>query len=80
MDEPIRNIIPPKCTTMAHLEVQPKKRNPAWLWLILGLVIIAAILFLLMRSGNNVQQDTIIATDSISNTVAPATDTTAAQP
>jgi len=65
---------------MAHLEVQPKKRSLAWLWLILGLVIIAVILFLLMRSGNHTRQDTIIATDSVSHTVAPAPDTTAAQP
>ncbi|MET3880730.1 MULTISPECIES: hypothetical protein [Chitinophaga] len=65
---------------MAHLEVQPKKRNLAWLWLILGLVVILAIMFLLMRSGNNTRHDTIIATDSMSNTVAPATDTAAKQP
>ncbi len=63
---------------MAHLEVQPKKKSPAWLWLILGLVVIIAILFLLMRSGNNTQQDTIIATDSVA--VAPAADTAVAQP
>lgn len=63
---------------MAHLEVQPKKRSSAWLWLILGLVIIIAILFLLMRGGNNTRQDTIIAADSVA--VAPATDTTVAQP
>lgn len=73
-------LFPTKRTTMAHLEVQPRKRNPAWIWLILGLVVILAIMFLLMRSGNNTQHDTIIATDSVTNTVAPATDTAAAQP
>jgi bacteriorhodopsin len=65
---------------MAHLEVQPRKRNPAWIWLILGLVVIAAILFLLMRSSNNTRPDAITNTDSISGNVAPAADTAGARP
>ncbi|MFX1707880.1 hypothetical protein SAMN05660461_3309 [Chitinophaga ginsengisegetis] len=69
---------------MAHLEVQPRKKNPAWIWLILGLVIIVAIMFLLMRSSNNNRRDIITTTDTVTTAdtgnMAPAADTAGTQP
>lgn len=56
---------------MAHLEVQPRKRSLAWLWLLLGLVVIAVILFFLMRSSNHDHSDVIAATDTVATTSAP---------
>jgi outer membrane protein OmpA-like peptidoglycan-associated protein len=57
---------------MAHLEVQPRKKNPAWIWLIIGLLIVAVILFFLMRSSNNKDTTTIATTDTIASASEPA--------
>lgn len=37
---------------MAHLEVEPKKSNP-WIWILLGLVILAVLFFLLKGCNGN---------------------------
>lgn len=71
LDALIRNITNPNYNVMAHLEVQPKKKSMTWLWLVLGLVIIAAILFFLMRSSNHDRSDTIATSDTIASTAMP---------
>lgn len=55
---------------MAHLEVEPKKPFP-WLWIILGLIILAVLFFLLKGCGGKASDQT--KTDS---TVTTTTDTT----
>ncbi|MGO4288739.1 OmpA family protein [Chitinophaga sp. RAB17] len=55
---------------MAHLEVQPRKKSSMWIWLIIGLLIVAVILFFLMRS-NNKDQSVIATTDTIASTSKP---------
>ena len=47
---------------MAQLDVQPKKSNPWWLWLLLALVAIVIILFLL--KGCNHKTAAVVTTDS----------------
>lgn len=51
---------------MAQLDVQPKRSNPWWLWLIIAIVAIAIILFLL--KGCNHKTTQIGTTDSTSTT------------
>lgn len=46
---------------MAELNVQPKKGIPSWVWLLLGIVLLA-ILFFLVRSCNETKD--VVATDS----------------
>ncbi|HEY9256449.1 OmpA family protein [Chitinophaga sp.] len=55
---------------MAHLEVQPRKKSSAWIWLLIGLLIVAVILFFLLRS-NNKDQSIIATTDTIAATSQP---------
>ncbi|MET3981191.1 outer membrane protein OmpA-like peptidoglycan-associated protein [Mucilaginibacter sp. UYP25] len=46
---------------MAHLEVEPKKSTP-WIWILLGLVVLAVLFFLLKGCGNGTANK--VATDS----------------
>jgi flagellar basal body-associated protein FliL len=44
---------------MAEIHVQAKKKtNPAWIWILVGLVIIAAVVFFIMRNNQAKQNDT----------------------
>lgn len=55
---------------MAHLEVEPKKGTP-WLWILLGLIILAVLFFLLKGCGG---KGTTTTTDSTATTTT-TTDT-----
>ena len=55
---------------MAHLEVQPKKSRPWWLWLILLLIALAIIFALLKGCGHNnnsLAMNDTVANDSLHN-------------
>jgi outer membrane protein OmpA-like peptidoglycan-associated protein len=49
---------------MAELNVQPKKRTPWWLWLILLIVALALLFFFLRGCGNQTGERTSVTTDS----------------
>lgn len=49
---------------MAELDVQPKRSNPWWIWLLLGIIALAIILFLVRGCNNN--KTTTASTDSTS--------------
>lgn len=56
---------------MAELDVQPKERkNPWWLWLLIGLILLA-LLFFLLRGCNNDDNATGTGNDSVSTTTSP---------
>ena len=55
---------------MAHLEVEPKKSTP-WLWILLGLVVLAVLFFLLKGCGNGTGNKAVA--DSTGNTTASDT-------
>ena len=59
---------------MAQLDVQPKKSNPWWLWLLIALIAIA-ILFFFLKGCNNKSGQTAGA-----DSTATKTDTAAAKP
>lgn len=61
---------------MADLDVQPKKSNPIWPWILLGLVVIAAIFFL-TRNRNDHDNTVAATTDTVSNSVSTTTSNTA---
>lgn len=58
---------------MAELDVQPKehKKNPWWLWLLLGLILLG-LLFFLLRGCNKDDNATRTGTDSVSATTGSA--------
>jgi hypothetical protein len=44
---------------MAEIHVQPKKNTtPIWLWILVGVVILAAVAFVLIRNKNNQKNNT----------------------
>jgi len=49
---------------MAHLEVKPKSRTPWWLWLLLGIIVLAILFFLFRRNDNDT--NLVGSTDSTS--------------
>jgi hypothetical protein len=49
-------ISPCKISTMADLNVQPKKRTPVWPWILLALII-AAVIFFVARNNNSSTSD-----------------------
>jgi outer membrane protein OmpA-like peptidoglycan-associated protein len=56
---------------MAQLDVQPKKSNPWWLWLLFALVAIAILLFLLKGCNSNTAE--VATTDSTTTKVIAVT-------
>lgn len=55
---------------MAQLDVQPKKSNPWWLWLLIAIIAIAILLFLLKGCNN---KTAAVATTDSTKTVADTT-------
>jgi outer membrane protein OmpA-like peptidoglycan-associated protein len=53
---------------MAHLEVQPKKANSWWLWLLIAIVVIGLVIYL--ARGSNEHAATIVANDTINDQVS----------
>jgi outer membrane protein OmpA-like peptidoglycan-associated protein len=62
---------------MAHLEVEPKKSSP-WIWILLGLIVLAVLFFLLKGCGSDASKTA--AADSTSTDTATSQTVAATQP
>ena len=60
------NIVELKLKIMAEIHVEPKKQaTPAWVWILVGLIIIAAVAFFITRNNKTNETDAVHPTSYI---------------
>lgn len=66
--EYLNGYVPPKKEDPKPVVVPAKKKSMAWLWILLGLIAAAVIIFLLMRSCQPKEPETIVVRDTVVQT------------
>ena len=66
--EYLNGYVPPKKAEPKPVVVPAKKKSMAWLWILLGLIAAAVIIFLLMRSCQPKEPETIVVRDTVVQT------------
>ncbi len=66
--EYLNGYVPPKKEDLKPVVVPAKKKSMAWLWILLGLIAAAVIIFLLMRSCQPKEPETIVVRDTVVQT------------